>query len=127
MNARSFLLVAFLVVIAATAGDQARTAVVTQIQSTAGGVSWTTGSIWDDGLPAQAGNDYVNPAGFTLRTPDGVTNPVFPGDSLTVRGQAQRHRDLQRPAPGRRHGWRMDPEQHYGDRRRRDRRLQFQL
>jgi len=52
------------------------------------GESWTTGADWSDGNPAQSGNAYHvgNAAGKTLRTPNDVTDPTFPGDSLTIHG-----------------------------------------
>ena len=59
---------------------------VTLVTSMPGGQSWDNGIYWSDGLPAQAGNDYHvgDSTGKALRTPDNVSNPVFPGDSLPL-------------------------------------------
>lgn len=59
---------------------------VTQTASHPGGQTWTNGTYWSDGQPAGAGKSYLVPAGITMRTPDNVSNPSFPGDVLTVKG-----------------------------------------
>ncbi len=60
-------------------------AVVDQIQSSPGGTSWERAASWSDDNPAGPGNEY-HITGFYLRTPDNVSNPTFPGDSLTIHG-----------------------------------------
>lgn len=46
--------------------------------------SWDTAEDWSDGNPATAGNDYYITDTFTIRTPDGSGNFVFPGNSLAI-------------------------------------------
>ncbi|KAF0093061.1 MAG: Autotransporter-associated beta strand repeat protein [Puniceicoccaceae bacterium 5H] len=63
-----------------------RAELITQTGYNGGGESWETGADWSNGLPAQAGNDYINNAGLNTllsRTPEG-TSVEFPGDSLTI-------------------------------------------
>ncbi|NQT38609.1 MAG: PEP-CTERM sorting domain-containing protein [Planctomycetes bacterium] len=76
------LLVALLTIGAINGASTASAAPVTLTGSHPYGVSWDNGAYWSDGLPAQAGNDYYVGAG--MRTPNNASNPVFPGDSLTV-------------------------------------------
>ena len=59
---------------------------VTLVTNMPGGQSWDNGIYWSDGQPAQAGNDYHvgDSTGKQLRTPNNVSNPLFPGDSLTL-------------------------------------------
>ncbi|MFW6163132.1 MAG: hypothetical protein ACODAJ_10225, partial [Planctomycetota bacterium] len=81
--ARVFALAALAVV---ALGAPAAAAPVTLIDSNSFGESWDTGGDWSDGQPAQAGNDYHvgDSTGKNLRTPNDVSNPTFPGDSLTI-------------------------------------------
>ena len=79
------MMVAALALVVAMAGV-GQAVPVTLVTSMPYGQSWDNGIYWDDGLPAQAGNDYHvgDSTGKGLRTPNNVSNPVFPGDSLTV-------------------------------------------
>lgn len=57
---------------------------VTSIGNNALSQSWDTAEDWSDNQPASAGNNYSITNGFTIRTPDGSGNFLFPGDSLTI-------------------------------------------
>ncbi len=57
---------------------------VTLIGDNALGQSWETGDDWSDGQPAGPGKDYLIDGDFSMRSPDGAEDDVFPGDSLTV-------------------------------------------
>lgn len=56
------------------------------------GADWDTPNSWSDGNPASLsalanpGSTYTVVPGARLRTPNGATNAVFPGDVLTVAG-----------------------------------------
>jgi len=88
LRAKNAVLLAGAVAAALLVGlaGQADAAIVTLIQNSSPGDSWDNGPDWSDGLPAQAGNDYHvgDSTGKNLRTPSNVSNPLFPGDSLTL-------------------------------------------
>lgn len=46
---------------------------------------WNKATIWSGSAEPTSGNTYINPASMVLRTPE-ASDPVFAGDSLTVRG-----------------------------------------
>jgi hypothetical protein len=73
-----------ILLVLALAAARLEAATVTMVTTDAiGESSWTSGAHWSDGLPPSAGNTYVVPVGFTLRTPDGVSNPAaFAGDGI---------------------------------------------
>jgi autotransporter-associated beta strand protein len=82
------VLTAVLTAVVPLNGDSSFAALVTQTASDSPGQSsWTAGTSWSDGQPPAATNDYLTPAGITLRTPDAVTNPAaFAGNSLSANG-----------------------------------------
>lgn len=57
---------------------------ITSIGTNAQGQSWDTAEDWSDSQPATVGNDYTITSGFTIRTPEGSGNFVFPGNSLAI-------------------------------------------
>lgn len=69
---------------AAASTLQAATIPQDQSQSSPDANGWTVASIWNPNGAPIAGNDYINPLGFTLRTPEATS--TFAGDSLTIRG-----------------------------------------
>lgn len=86
MSTKTQFPLAFVFVFLLTAG-QLHSLTITQDTTQGSPVSagWNVTTIWNpDGAPV-AGNDYINPATFTLRTPD-TSGPSFAGDSLTIRG-----------------------------------------
>ncbi|MGC4031378.1 MAG: autotransporter-associated beta strand repeat-containing protein [Tepidisphaeraceae bacterium] len=55
--------------------------------NTAGTTSFASNLSWSDGLTPAAGNNYIVPTGFSLRTPfDSTDNLTFAGDSLQLNG-----------------------------------------
>ncbi len=71
--------------VAMTPAIQAATITQDESQGGAEPLGWNKTSIWSPNGAPTAGNDYVNPVSFVVRTPE-ANNSIFAGDSLTIKG-----------------------------------------